>query len=194
MIRYSLLQFCWHFGSQNDDISTWKISVSKKRRFYFGRYLSAPTNIHHFSVSHILDALQITRALSTLYIYPKRNRLWPIGGVLILGSRLTWQAALLIPIYGDAALLSSPCFLFLTSPHMERARDHVTAARPRDPSPSIHGHVVALPGYTWPCDLISLGPGTCVCNGRNVYPIKHAQLCEPYHRVQLLDHGSQIEK
>ena len=33
-----------------------------------------------------------------------------MGDVLIVGSRLTWQAALLMPIYGDAALLSSPCF------------------------------------------------------------------------------------
>ena len=87
-----------------------------------------------------------------------------IGGVLILGSRLRWQAALLMPIYGDAALLSSPCFL--TSPYMERARDHVTAARPRDLTSPKYGHNGPLTGYTWPrdlsCDLISLGPDTCV--------------------------------
>ena len=51
-----------------------------------------------------------------------------------------------MPIYGDAALLSSPCFL--TSPYMERARDHVTAAQPRDLASPIYGHVGALTGYT----------------------------------------------
>ena len=56
------------------------------------------------------------------------------------------SAALLMPIYGDAALLSSPCFL--TSPYMERARDHVTAAQPRDLASPIYGHVGALTGYT----------------------------------------------
>ena len=49
-------------------------------------------------------------------------------------------------------------------------------------------------GYTWPRDLISLGPNTSVCNGCNVYPITHAQLCEPYHSVQLWDPGSEMEK
>ena len=49
VIWYTLKQFCWHFGSQNDSSSAWKISVSKTRRFYFGGYLSAPINIHRFS-------------------------------------------------------------------------------------------------------------------------------------------------
>ena len=61
--------------------------------------------------------------------------------VLILGSRLTRPFQ-----HGDAALLSSPCFL--TSPYMERARDHVTAAQPRDLASPIYGHVGALTGYT----------------------------------------------
>ena len=56
------------------------------------------------------------------------------------------SAALLMPIYGDAALLSSPCFL--TSPYMERAQDQVTAGQPRDLASPIYGHVGALTGYT----------------------------------------------
>ena len=66
MIRYSgpLIQFCWHFGSQNDNSSAWKISVSKTRRFYFGGYALAPTNNHNFLP--FLDALQITRTLVTI--------------------------------------------------------------------------------------------------------------------------------
>ena len=35
----------------------------KSKNKYLGRYLSAPTKIHHFSVLHFPDALQITRAL-----------------------------------------------------------------------------------------------------------------------------------
>ena len=68
-----------------------------------------------------------------------------IDGVLIFGSRLTWQCCS-AHAHGDAALLSSPCFL--TSPYMERARDHVTAARPRDLSSPIYGHVEALTWYS----------------------------------------------
>ena len=93
---------------------------------------------------------------------------YSIGVVLIFGSRLTWQCCLLMPIYGDAALLSLPCFL--TSPYMDRARDHVTAARSRDLSSPIYRHVEALTGYTWPRYLISLGPDTSMCNRCNVCP------------------------
>ena len=61
----------------------------------------------------------------------------------------TWQsahmAALLLPIYGDAAQLSSHCFL--ASPYMERARSHVTAAQSLDLASPVYRHVGALTGY-----------------------------------------------
>ena len=84
------------------------------------------------------------------------------------------QWALLMPMYGDAALLSSPCFL--TSPYMDllmgdaRSRDWaaVTWCRANSIySPIYSGHVEVLTGYSWPRDqsrdLISLEPDTCVC-------------------------------
>ena len=54
------------------------------------------------------------------------------------------SAALLMPIYGDVALLSSSCLL--TSPYMERAPGHVTATLSRDLASPIYGHVRALTG------------------------------------------------
>ena len=104
-----------------------------------------------------------------------RNRL-SIGRILILGSRVTSQCCSAHAHIWRCCLLSSPGFL--TSPYMERAPGHVTAAQSRDLASPIYGHVGALTGYTWPRDLsrdlISLGPDTGVCNGCNVCPITHA--------------------
>ena len=63
---------------------------------------------------------------------------------MAVGSHVS--AALLMPIYGDAALLSSLCLL--TSPYKERARVHVATAQSRDLESSIYGHVGAFTGYT----------------------------------------------
>ena len=95
-----------------------------------------------------------------------------IGRILILGSRVTSQCCSAHAHIWRCCLLSSPGFL--TSPYMERAPGHVTTAQSRDLASPIYGHVGALTGYTWPRDLISLGPDTGVCNGCNVCPITHA--------------------
>ena len=109
-----------------------------------------------------------------------------------------WQSCSAHPHIWRCYLLSSPCFL--TSPYMERAPGHMTAPRSLDLTSPIYEHVVDLTRYAWPRDLsrdlTSLGPDTCVCvcNGCNMYPITHAQLCEPYHCVELWDPGSGMEK
>ena len=73
---------------------------------------------------------------------------YPIGGVLILGSRVTSQCCSAHAHIWRCCLLSSPGFL--TSPYMERAPGHVTAAQSCDLTSPIYqyGHVVALTGYT----------------------------------------------
>ena len=101
---------------------------------------------------------------------------WYIGRILILGSRVTSQCCSAHAHIWRCCLLRSPSFL--TSPYMERARGHVTAAQSRDLASPIYGHVGALTGCNWPRDLsrdlISLGPYTGVCKGCNVCPITHA--------------------
>ena len=106
------------------------------------------------------------------YLVPESDCLC-IGRILILGSRVTSQCCSAHAHIWRCCLLSSPCFL--TSPYMERAPGHVTAAQSRDLASPIYGHVGALTLYNWPRDLsrdlISLGPDTGVCNGCNVCPI-----------------------
>ena len=59
---------------------------------------------------------------------------------------LLGSAALIMAIYGDVALLSSPCSL--KSPYMEHALGHATASQLHGLSSSIYGHGRALAGYT----------------------------------------------
>ena len=60
------------------------------------RISSAPTNIHHFSVSHSPDALEIASALATLYINPMENGCGLITTLLTINAMQRGSAINLI--------------------------------------------------------------------------------------------------